>query len=188
MGISEIAFIGPFSWAEAFTVPETHKQGIYLHTVQVRDHYLVYYAGETGERFLDCMRRHNRYYRAAKYPILPAASFAQGSNEGRLNQGMFGGAGLADSPDVCKANRVRLAKQIQEMLGVMQVLFAPFETDERTRRRIEAAIMNRLDTPNSFYWKGVNRARRNPLKGEVEFRCRISCPVKLLGMPEWVWA
>jgi hypothetical protein len=180
----EISFKGPYSWHGAYSAPEALSRGIYAHTVPQQDHHLVYYAGQTGESFYNRMLQHEGHFRAGEYPIYPAASFAQGSQEGKLNRGMFDGG---DSKEVRKANSVRLAKQIQEMLDVMQVFFAPFETDKRTRERIEGVIIDELYAiPNSFFWKGVRRARRR--HNEVPFKCSITGPVKLLGMPLSVWA
>lgn len=180
----EISFIGPYSWAEAFTAPEACQRGIYAHTVlpQGKDHHLVYYVGQTGARFYDAMRRHDGHFRGARYAILPAASFAQGSAAGRFNQGIYGRN--RDPKDTCRANSVRLAKEIQAMLDVTLVFFAPFEADQRTRERIEAAIMHELQAnpkSKSFYAEGIARCRRRP--HEAEFRCWINSPVKLLGMP-----
>jgi hypothetical protein len=182
-----LSFDGPYSWADASEAPEASEFGIYLWTVPSQSGHLVYYVGETGVSFSKRLREHNRDHCAAKHRIYKAAEFAQGRKV-KLWHGVWNPGPDHKSPEECLANSARLSKSIQEMLGVMQVFLAPLKTDERTRKRIEGAILRSLyAVPGTFMLEGVSKP--SPRKGlEEPIECTITSPVPLFGMPQRVEA
>jgi hypothetical protein len=190
-----ISFGGPFSWHGTRDAPAVYdaavapKAGIYLWTVPLPDGHLIYYVGETGNRFGVRLRQHYKELAAARYHIYSAREFAFGEKIA-LWQGRYDPVGRK-SDDECRANCARLSERIREMALVIRFFLAPLSCDTRIRRRVEAAIALPLfDAPGkigTFQDRGSVRYHRRT-NSEEPVACVASSPVLLLGLPERFWA
>lgn len=145
----ELQWYGPYKWYGTtddciFTRPEAKKSGIYLWTIPFKKQYLTYYVGETGKSFASRHIWHTRDYLHGLYRVYDPHQFGQGTKTfvwgGMWKPGTRGARHMLEF-----LNRyAELSSIIYEFLGQFRIFLTPLDAKERVRRRIEAAVANRL--------------------------------------------
>jgi len=189
-----VRFEGPFSWPgtpdapSIFDVERRKEPGIYLWTVPQPEGHLVTYVGETSRSFEMRMLEHYIAHASGMYHVYSPAEFARGVKV-VLWPGRYDREERKSVKD-CIGAYPRLSVAIHELTYLYRFLLAPLKTDDRLRKRMEAAAAEALckapGLPGSFQDKGVRYDRRSADEEPIE--CRITSPVTLLGLPDGLLA
>ena len=185
-----VAFAGPFSWMGApdapsvFDAEQRRDAGIYLWTVPQSDGYLIYYVGETGRNFGIRLLEHYTEHAAAMYHVYSPPEFARGQKIA-LWPGRFDATDCRSAKE-CIAQYSKLCGPISELTAMFRFFLAPTSCDDRSRRRIEAAIASSLyEVPGivgGFQDRGIRYDHRRDDEEPIE--CVVSTSACLLGMPD----
>jgi hypothetical protein len=145
---------GPYKWYghnSLFLQPESEKLGIYLWTIPFEEKYLVYYVGETGISFANRLLYHTRNYLHGLYRVYDPKNFVKGKKI-LIWEGMWKKELEKPTIRIFKflERYSELSKAIYDFLGAFRVFLIPFNSDRRTRQRIEAAIAETLLKQPSF--------------------------------------
>jgi len=152
----ELQWYGPYKWYGTtddciFTRSEAKKSGIYLWTIPFKKQYLTYYVGETGKSFASRHIWHARDYLHGLYRVYDPHQFGQGTKilvwGGMWKPGRRGAHHMLEFLN----QYPELSSVIYEFLGKFSIFLAPLDVKERVRKRIEAAVANRLyEQPGLF--------------------------------------
>jgi hypothetical protein len=139
-----LAWKGPFSFRvdapdSVFVCPATAASGVYAWAVPTPRGLLLQRVGGTGKPFWRRHYEHLEAYRRGQYPIHRAASLAAGRRD-PLYHGQL--ANRRDSS--FQMRRLKLEAELQGTLSLLAIFLAPLDAGIRTRRRIEAGIIRRL--------------------------------------------
>ena len=142
---------GPFHWYPEqsrclFVDPVGARTGLYLWAVDSPSGYLIYYVGETESSFASRHKGHERDYRNCRYDVLRAAAFRAGKRE-RLYQGyLWSEQRKAMRLREFNSRRAQLLPEIYEVLRALRFFVAPLEAEQRTRHRLEWALICALNS------------------------------------------
>lgn len=139
-----LAWAGPFRWfgnnsESVFQVAETRCQGVYVWTAPFGEAYVAYYVGETGRSFNDRLREHARDYLGGIYRLWDPDAFAACDRGQALWDGLWR-EGTTHRMGEFLNGYPRWSQVAYALLGSMRIWLLPFSEDERTRKRVEAAI------------------------------------------------
>lgn len=183
-----LEFSGPFKLYGAkgkllFDQKVARLAGVYLWTVRFRGGFLINYVGETGNSFYRRMKDHMIQCLGGNYRICDAEQLLEGRKIILWN-GMWRKGTRDLMPMFVDEKYVELAPRIRDYLKVLDIFVAPFDTDKRTRRRIEGAIafsLREQDDPiGSFISEDVRYSGRK--QNETPIQVAITSSAKLLGL------
>ena len=192
--VVSLEFFGPFKLCGAkekllFDQEVAQFAGVYLWTVQFRDGFLINYVGETGTSFYRRMKDHMIQCMGGNYRICDTEQLLEGRKTVLWN-GMWRKGTRDLAPMFVDEKYVELAPRIRDYLRVLDILVAPFETDRRTRRRIEGAIAFSLreqdDPTGSFISEDVRYFGKK--QNETPLQVSIISSTKLLGLDHQLFA
>lgn len=134
-----IEWEGPFSWPkyeEDTNLPSIPDvQGVYLLTFQFQDGYLLYSAGITNST-KKRLNAHTREYKKGNYTVLDVTAAKNGKRKE-----IWHGWGYAKTHrEEFQAKKKRILEVVDRQLRAFRVFIAEI-SDERTRERLEAALM-----------------------------------------------
>jgi hypothetical protein len=178
---------GPFSWINQPQVPslwearELSKPGIYIWTVELPEGHLIFYVGD-AKRLDSRLQTHYRKLTTAQYHVYEPAQFARGKRVS-LWPGTFRNV---KSVAECDAALPMLREAITEIVRMLRLFIVPLDCDQRTRRRIEAAIAKPL-----YKIPGMIGEFQDPtityqarIASETPIACRLTSSKRLLGLQE----
>ena len=182
-----VHFQGPFGWFDDAGIPpleKAGKRGVYLWTIPTELGELVYYVGETKRSFSERMKEHLKEQLSGMYHIYEPTSFASGVKY-VLWSGMY-------RPDIEEGglgefvNRLpKLADSLVGFVHLMRFRVALLDCEDRTRKRIEAALSQHLrqqpEPVGSFQDAGINYSPRKPNEEPILIRC--SPTEEIRGLP-----
>ena len=164
----------------------SEKKGVYLLAIPFDGKHLVYYVGETGVSFSQCLLQHIQNYLSGFYRIFDPEEFA----EGRKIL-VWGGMWKSDRKDPkfileFLKRYSELAPKILRFIEQFRVFLAPIDVDRRIRERIESEIAGSLNEAN-----GVVRSfqdadiRYKPRRlNEQQIKVIMAFPKSIMGLKE----
>jgi hypothetical protein len=193
-----VSWSAPHAWPKFETVtglpPLPRRPGVYLWTFEYRDGYLIYLAGETGLTFGERMGQHSLEYMAGRYSIFDLVQAKNGVRS-ELWQGFLWKARPSEKVAEWKAREAACRKlptgsspQCGLFVADVESASKPIgmgqgQEEQRTRQRLEAAMMNRLYADAApLPDKGMFLARS--LEGEQPITVLNVCASKLYGLPK----
>jgi hypothetical protein len=186
----ELKFSGPYAWLPGLSAPSLGEvelgtsPGIYLWTVPSTVGELVYYVGETSRSFARRMDEHLAEQLSGRYRIYNPEAFLRGEKD-LLWRGVYGrGAQPNVSGFVDKLPT--WAPSLVEFVRSIRFHVAPTTCSDRSRRRIEAALANRLQEQKGLIGEFQEEdVRYVPRRAEEEpITVNIAWQQKPLGVPE----
>jgi hypothetical protein len=147
-----------------FDVPENQLQGVYVWSVPYGGTHVAYYVGETGRSFNDRLRDHASQYLGGIYRLYDPAEFARCERGQPVWEGLWRD-GITHRMGHFLGNYDHYSKVAYDLLGTMRLWLLPFAEDERTRKRIEAAIGKRCreaPEPGARFFDEVVRFQAAP--------------------------
>lgn len=139
--------IGPFKLSEnssknIFNSDYSELFGIYIFTIKYNNGYLCYYIGETGVSFFKRLKEHIIQYFGGNYRILNPAKLKKGVKEIIWN-GMWRKGTRNLIPEYIDKS-TKIVSSTKKLLKLFEVFVIPFESDARTRKRIEGSLSKYL--------------------------------------------
>ncbi len=184
-----IEFLGPFciqnqqGLSSLFDVPISNKYGIYLWTIPQDSFEYVYYVGETGRSFRTRMIEHIKEHLSGFYHLYDPEKFQHGE-KALLWPGYYDRINRKNIKEIIN-NYINNSTIAINLLNLYRFYFADFNSIDRIRKRIEAAIAHHLYNQKGiigdFQDKGIRYYERK--NEEDPIILLIHAPNHIRGLP-----
>jgi hypothetical protein len=180
----EIMWEGPFAWYRFEQIntlkPIPDVAGVYLHTFDYKDGYILRSAGATSSTKRR-LAEHTREYMNGKYTVLDVES----AKIGRRKELWHGWKYAKAHRDEFIEHKDFIIKSVEKELAAYR-LFVAQVGDKRKRERIEFAIMHSVYSSKEPWSDLVDggMALRGRYNNEVPIEVKNTGPCKIYGLPE----
>lgn len=180
---SELQFYGPFQLAGSqeesiLLSPKGKLMGVYLLTIPFENKYLPYYVGETGVSFASRSMDHVKCFLNGFYRIYDPEAFATGKK-------ILVWGGMWKSNRKGSDTMIEYLQQYHKLsslsytfLNLFRFFLAPFDSDDRLRQRLEAAIASKLLEQDgiigSFQDNDIRYYPRRPKEQPIKIKLKVN--------------
>jgi hypothetical protein len=175
-----VVWIGPYAWPgfERDGLPALPNHGgVYLQTFEREGEFLIYAPGEAGN-FRKRFRQHATTFRSGKYTVLDVDQ----AQAGVRSEIWHGWGEAAKKQDELARRRAEIQLAATREMAAMRI-FVSNDLPQRERRRLEGAIIRRLEADG---WPLPDRGMfaHRAFDHEAPIAVVNVCESKLLGLPE----